>query len=124
MIYTWEYEKPDFETDERWENEAFRTIFTVMLRSSTDLIVNSNVNGCGDIATVSPNVFLALKTIDKFEINENPELDYDASILRYKVYIDKNLEEDCVIVSNSNPESDESIKIEIKGLEKTYLANA
>lgn len=113
--YTWEYTK----ADGRWEQEVFRTLYTVILKLTNDLAIEARPGTdpkLPKILTASPAVVCALESLEQFRINEAINMDKDVHAVghigRLEVYRDLLAAEDYIIINAFGKQG----KIKINGL--------
>lgn len=117
-ILSWDYGNvgaADGSADGRWEQEKFRTLYTVMLKASNEIAVATR-RGAGNFAIASPGVVAALESLDNFLISPvaaslNTEVSGVAKVGtlgRFTVYRDSFAAEDYLVVGYKGPKDNDA----------------
>jgi len=117
-ILTWNYGTvgvANGSADGRWEQEKFRTLYTVMLKASNEIAVATR-RGAGNFVIASPGVVAAIESLDNFLISPvaaslNTEVSGVAKVGtlgRFTVYRDSFAAEDYAVVGYKGPKDNDA----------------
>jgi len=117
-ILTWDYGTvgtANGSADGRWEQEKFRTLYTVMLKASNEIAVATR-RGAGNFVIASPGVVAALESLDNFLISPvaaslNTEVSGVAKVGtlgRFTVYRDSFAAQDYAVVGYKGPKDNDA----------------
>ncbi|MFW6122248.1 MAG: hypothetical protein ACOC80_15300 [Petrotogales bacterium] len=117
-ILTWNYGtvgEADGNADGRWEQEKFRTLYTLLLKASNEIAVATR-RGAGNFVIASPGVVAAIESLDNFLISPvaaslNTEVSGVAKVGtlgRFTVYRDSFAAEDYAVVGYKGPKDNDA----------------
>lgn len=117
-VLTWNYGSvgnANGTADGRWEQEKFRTLYTVMLKASNEIAVATR-RGAGNFVIASPGVVAALESLDNFLMSPlsaslNTEVSGVAKVGtlgRFTIYRDTFAPEDYAVVGYKGPKDNDA----------------
>jgi hypothetical protein len=117
-VLTWDYGTvgvADGTADGRWEQEKFRTLYTVFLKASNEIAIATR-RGAGNFIIASPGVVAAIESLDNFLISPvsasmNTEVSGVAKVGtlgRFTVYRDSFAAEDYAVVGYKGPKDNDA----------------
>lgn len=117
-VLTWNYGTvggPNGTADGRWEQEKFRTLYTVLLKASNEIAVATR-RGAGNFVIASPGVVAALESLDNFLMSPvSASLNTEVSgvskvgtIGRFTLYRDSFAAEDYAVVGYKGPKDNDA----------------
>jgi hypothetical protein len=117
-VLTWNYGtvgNANGTADGRWEQEKFRTLYTVLLKASNEIAVATR-RGAGNFVIASPGVVAALESLDNFLLSPisaslNTEVSGVAKVGtlgRFTVYRDSFAAQDYAVVGYKGPKDNDA----------------
>ncbi len=117
-VLTWNYGSvgnANGTADGRWEQEKFRTLYTVLLKASNEIAVATR-RGAGNFVIASPGVVAALESLDNFLMSPvsaslNTEVSGVAKVGtlgRFTLYRDSFAAEDYAVVGYKGPKDNDA----------------
>jgi hypothetical protein len=117
-VLTWNYGTvgvANGSADGRWEQEKFRTLYTVLLKASNEIAVATR-RGAGNFIIASPGVVAALESLDNFLMSPvsaslNTEVSGVAKVGtlgRFTLYRDSFAAEDYAVVGYKGPKDNDA----------------
>lgn len=117
-VLTWDYGSvgnANGTADGRWEQEKFRTLYTVLLKASNEIAVATR-RGAGNFVIASPGVVAALESLDNFILSPvaaslNTEVSGVAKVGtlgRFTLYRDSFAAEDYAVVGYKGPKDNDA----------------
>ena len=117
-VLTWDYGTvgvADGSADGRWEQEKFRTLYTVFLKASNEIAIATR-RGAGNFVIASPGVVAAIESLDNFLMSPvsasmNTEVSGVAKVGtlgRFTVYRDSFAAEDYAVVGYKGPKDNDA----------------
>lgn len=117
-VITWNYGNvgvANGSADGRWEQEKFRTLYTVLLKASNEIAVATR-RGAGNFVIASPGVVAALESLDNFLLSPvsaslNTEVSGVAKVGtlgRFTVYRDTFAAQDYAVVGYKGPKDNDA----------------
>jgi len=117
-VLTWNYGNvgvADGTADGRWEQEKFRTLYTIFLKASNEIAVATR-RGAGNFIIASPGIVAAVEALDNFLLSPvsasmNTEVSGVAKVGtlgRFTVYRDSFAAEDYAVVGYKGPKDNDA----------------
>lgn len=117
-VLTWSYGtvgNANGTADGRWEQEKFRTLYTVLLKASNEIAVATR-RGAGNFVIASPGVVAALESLDNFLMSPvaaslNTEVSGVAKVGtlgRFTIYRDSFAHQDYAVVGYKGPKDNDA----------------
>lgn len=117
-VLTWDYGtvgSANGSADGRWEQEKFRTLYTVLLKASNEIAVATR-RGAGNFVIASPGVVAALESLDNFLMSPvsaslNTEVSGVAKVGtlgRFTLYRDSFAAQDYAVVGYKGPKDNDA----------------
>jgi len=117
-VLTWDYGTvgtADGSADGRWEQEKFRTLYTVFLKASNEIAIATR-RGAGNFVIASPGVVAAIESLDNFLISpvaaslstEVSGVSKVGTLGRFTVYRDSFAAEDYAVVGYKGPKDNDA----------------
>lgn len=117
-VLTWNYGhvgNADGTADGRWEQEKFRTLYTILLKASNEIAVATR-RGAGNFIIASPGVVAALESLDNFLMSPisaslNTEVSGVAKVGtlgRFTLYRDSFAAQDYAVVGYKGPKDNDA----------------
>lgn len=117
-VLTWDYGTvgaANGSADGRWEQEKFRTLYTLLLKASNEIAVATR-RGAGNFVIASPGVVAALESLDNFLISpiatsmntEVSGVSKVGTLGRFTVYRDSFAAQDYAVVGYKGPKDNDA----------------